>query len=260
MSWFFSSQILWGECLFFVASLEPHFHLHSLCLPNSPCLYVFASVWSFFYPERNLGAFVHMTSSPFAKDEVIPRQCSLRTLPSSAVSAKPWVARPISVLQNFAILHCQSESTWNTFVGAISKMFCLTHQLHFLSVRKEWTHLEAHQIWQVFPLHVKSTRTSRCKSFANDSMDRWWSKRWDDNLWCFCFQVPNFTGMKKCKFLHNRESNFMKDFSACDPGDDPSIEGRRFTEQGTCCVFSAPFETGLGMLTLCRPRFKNSRR
>lgn len=36
-----------------------------------------------------------MTNSPFAKDEVIPRQCSLRTLPSSDASAKPWVARPI---------------------------------------------------------------------------------------------------------------------------------------------------------------------
>lgn len=46
-----------------------------------------------------------MTNSPFAKDEVIPRQCSLRTLPSSDASAKPWVARPISVPQNLVNWH-----------------------------------------------------------------------------------------------------------------------------------------------------------
>ena len=150
MSWFFSSQIHWGECLFFVASLEPHFHLHSLCLPNSPCLYVFASVWTFFYPERNLG-FCSYDQFAIHLLEVIPRQCSLRTLPSSDASAKPWVARPSLVLQNFAILHCQSESTWNTFVGAISKMFFLPMKYTFSALER------SEPVWK----HINSDKSSR---------------------------------------------------------------------------------------------------
>lgn len=159
--------------------------------------YMYSPLSGHFFTRKETWAFFPYDQFAIHLLEVIPRQCSPRTLPSSDASAKPWVARPISVLQNFAILHCQSESTWNTFVGATSKMcFSLPMKLHFLSVRKEWTHLEANQIWQVFPLHVKSTRTSRCKSFANDSMDRWWSKRWGDNLWWFCFQVPTSLGWK----------------------------------------------------------------
>ena len=50
--------------------------------------------------------------------EVIPRQCSLRTLPSSDASAKPWVARPISVPQNLV--------NWHGAVGVLSKRYWTT--------------------------------------------------------------------------------------------------------------------------------------
>lgn len=260
MSWFFSSQIHWGEYLFFVASLEPHFHLHSLCLPNSPCLYVLASVWTFFLPGKKPGRFFHMTSSPFTSSRLFPgsahpercrvptplqshgwrgrfrcfktsrfftvnrspRETPLLELHPKCVFLYPW-SYTFSVFE-------RSEPTWKQIKSDKSSRSTLNPPgLHVARALRttQWTDGDP------------KGGAIICGGFVFRSQ-----LHWDEKM-----QMFTQLGVKLHeRILHLRSRRYSKYWG--------TFHGTR----NLLCYFSAPFETGLGMLTLCRPPFKNSRR